>query len=252
MLFSCNSNQLDFKAIESNENHAFTPVNSDLNQLDTIISISGFWIDEKYYRELIKTKSPKDLEIPNTSCFQIPQKAKQKTRLIYGFYESGGELIVMSNGKNYEFWDVESNKRINQIEVISEEIIKLDNQSFIKLNSLNLLNDTSDIKILENLLFLGKYRNSNGQFVEFKSTGELLGFDNYNEYQVPIEIYSEGVESNTFLVSNNGNNETEFGFKFKDDSLFVYNLKCVELNGKNNICYKHEVLGVKTILVKVH
>ena len=252
MFLSCNSNKTDVKTIEQNDTLIFTSTESELNQVDTNISIEGFWIDEKYYKELIITKSPKDLEIPNISCFQIPKSTKQITRFIYGFYESGGDLMVKKNEANFEFWGVESNKKTNQIEIISKEIIKVNNQRFIKLKELGLINDTSEVKILENLLFLGKYSNSNGEFVEFKSNGELIGFENFNQYDVPIEIYSEGIENNIFFVSKNGNEESEFGFKFNNDSLFIYNLRCLEFNGKDNICYKNEIINLKTVLVKVH
>jgi hypothetical protein len=250
-LLSCNSTNTDREKKPNDDSLNRVSTTIDFKQLDTTLSFAGYWVDEKYVNEILQKKSPTMTQVPSISCFPIPNRTKQITRLVSGFHEGGEDLVVLKNGTNYELWDSELKNKRKQITIISNDRIKLDNDFFVRLRNYNVSDKSGEPKILEEILFAGKYKTDKGQIVEFNPNGQLLGFDNYNNFEAYVDYADQGMQVDKFVVRQNASSEKEFGFKFKSDSLFIYNLKCLEYDQESKTCVDFGFDNLKLVLVKV-
>jgi hypothetical protein len=242
---------IHFVGQNTNKNRNVISTTITSQQSDTPLPFAGYWISENYVREIQKKKSPRLAEVPLISCFQIPSKTNQITRLISGFHEGGGDLVVLKKGASYELWDNELNKKTNQITIVSSNRIKLDNDFFVKLKNFNVADTTNEPKILEEILFAGKYKTDQGKIVEFKSNGQLIGFENYKSFEAFIDFADQDIQIDKFTVRKNENDGKEFGFQFKGNNLLIYNLKCLEYDPNDKSCIKPALDNLKLRLTKI-
>ncbi|MES2379943.1 MAG: hypothetical protein V4538_02805 [Bacteroidota bacterium] len=224
LLFACATSDSN----KSNSNNHF-------KQLDTSVSVSGYWLSEDYYQSIQNFKSPKKAQDGSAFIF-IPNRTLQQTTMIYNFHEGGPLLKVLKNNKHYELWEVVDDsltQKLYIIEEISPTQIKLGKKVFYKIN-IEKHHDT--YKISEALLFKGKYTTAGGKTVEFKANGQLLGLDNFTYYEPIIDYFDAGMQVDQIGLGNSPEKLTGYGFTFNRDTLSLYKLNCLTFDSTMNDC----------------
>ena len=206
----------------------------DFKTYDTTLSFSGYWLTEKYIKDIRKNKSPK-LAQDGSEYIYIPDRTLKKTMMIYNFHEGGEFLTVLKNETSYV------------IEIISPREIKIGDKNFVKIHPI-IGKDIFSVSrenqplILEEILFKGNYITADGKNVEFKNDGNLISLDNYH-YYVPVDdYYDEGMQVDQIGLTHSDNDSIKwkdlewFGFKFNEDTLALYKLNCVAFDSTSQNC----------------
>lgn len=218
--------------------------NNDITTLDfkvhdTLISFSGFWVNERYIKDIKSSKSPRKSQGNDESCITIPNKTLQIMRIVWGFHDGGEDLVVVKNGNNYQLWDGELKEKFKDIKIISKTKIKIGNNYFVKLETTDKAITDSNPKILEEILFKGTYHSGNGKIVEFKANGQIKGLDNFTHYDPVIDYVGDpDLDVDQISLGKSQNKTNLFGFKFQKSTLLIYQLKCIEYDSANNKCAK--------------
>ena len=220
LLFSCSSNEQQ----SSDTSNRF-------KTLDTIVPFTGFWLSEKYINTVIKTKSPLHSQDENANSITIPSKTLEVTRMVGGLHEGAADMVLVKKSDKFQFYykyDDTIRDLAYDIELISKTKIKIGNEFFLRVNE----------NFLEEILFKGEYIDNKGSLVEFNINGQVKGLDNYKVYS-PVYDYNDAAKDVDQVVI--GQTDTEgkrYGFKFLGDSLFIYELVCLEFDSLNNLCSK--------------
>jgi len=216
---------------------------------DTAVYFSGFYVSENYLNLVNQTKS---LKVAQDSglCIDIPQRTLKTAMIGYHFHEGVGYYIV-KRGDKYQLIAAPPNDSIKDIdtvyshainiELISQGKIKIGKEYFQKIKSAN---------VGEELLFAGKYQSETGSAVEFTADGKVTRLDNYKTYSVMIDYIDEARDVDQVLLGTNTKDQKEFAFKFKHDTLQIYELKCLEYDKDNHMCGSVDFGKLKYTLVK--
>ena len=242
-LFACNSNH-DVRHADATSGDA--TIADDFKRLDTALSFAGFWVNESYITSVTKTKSPTKAEIPNVSCFTIPGRTLQQTLVIYGFHEGDGRLVVLKHGASYEIWGFEDSLEDKKFDIVflPENKIQVGNDKFVRLQH----SSVEELRIFEQILFQGKYL-KDSDAVEFTADGNIKGLDDFKKYSVVVDYDDRGDRADIIQMGTQRYDEQDFGFKFRNDSLYIYELKCVDSLAKED-CLEKDYDKLKYVLVK--
>lgn len=190
-------------------------------------NFGGIWVNKKYADKLLATKSPKkSQDIAPITMMELPTDINKEGKVIWGFHEGVNAKIVRKNN-GYEIQFKEGDEPAQGLE-LKDGMLKTKKDEFIKLNSAA---NKNDYHVVEELLFAGKY-DLDGKQVEFTPTGKIIGWDNFTYYSVLIDYYDAGMQVDQIRLGKNFENSKLYGFDFKKDKLNIYELKCVEPEGK--------------------
>lgn len=235
LLFSCSSTE------RQESSNRTTSV--DFKKLDTLISFGGYWLGEDYFNSIREFKSPKKAQDGSEFLF-IPDRTLKQTMMIYNFHEGNPQLTILKNGPKYQIWTLQNDSiseafdvlqefSSNEIQVFSPTKIKIGNKNFVKINPF----PTKDnFKILEEILFKGQYTNAEGKNIEFKNNGELIGLDSFHYYSPNNDYFDEGEQVDQISLVKSEKDLDWFGFKFKNDTLELYKLKCITYDSTSHGC----------------
>lgn len=212
------------------------------------IPIAGYWVSENYFNSIKENKSQKKAQ-NNSLLIIIPERANEKTTILYAFHDDFDYYTILKNQNKYEIWETQ-NKRLSKleyvIEVISSSRIKMGENVLVKINpvivnDLNHLGLKNEILIQEELLFKGEYITADGKKVEFKNNGQIIGLDGFHYYAPNNENYDEGSQVDQVqLVKSEKNiewkDEENYGYKFNRDTLELYKIKCIEFDSTSHNC----------------
>jgi len=222
----CNSG-LKQKTEQTNSTQSF-------RTLDTVLPFAGFWLSERYFNDIQKTKSPRQSQRSDESCITIPERTLLVTRMISGFHEGAADIIVVKNGDQYQFWDPFLNEKHADIVIISKDKIKIGNKYFLKLSS-EYIGAGNNLHVLEEILFKGIYRLENGKTVEFKSNGFVTGLENFSQYEPVIDYMGPAMDVDQIAFVQPTDKVDVFGFKFEQDNLFLHELEYSEYDSLNKM-----------------
>lgn len=219
---------------------------------DTIVSFSGCWLSEDYYNSIMQFKSPKRAQDGSQFVF-IPNRTLQQTVMIYDFHEGGEFMKLLKHGNSYEFWGFQEDsltQELYSVEIISTTKIKLGEKTFVKINPVN---GKYNYRILEEILFEGKYVGFDGKSIEFKPNGQVIGLDDFTYYEPIIDYFDAGMQVDQVGLGNSENDLDLFGFKFNNDTLEIYTLNCLSFEGTDNKCVEVDYGELKyKLLRKTH
>ncbi|MCK6649455.1 MAG: hypothetical protein L6Q66_07355 [Bacteroidia bacterium] len=207
---------------------------------DTAISFTGYWLSKDYFESIKKIKSPKNAQ-DNSEFIFIPSRTLKQTMMISNFHEGGPTLTILSNGNQYELWEIQEDtlkQQLNIIEIINETNIKIGDCYFVKINPLQSGNSA---RILEEILFKGIYTNASGGKIEFKNNGQVIGLENFKVFEPVIDYIDAGMQVDQLGLGQNKNEFEYFGFKFKKDTLELFKLICLTFDSINNRCVEVEL-----------
>jgi hypothetical protein len=239
ILFACNSTHPKPNA----------PVASNVinfKTLDTSVPFAGFWVNETYVKNIGRTKSPGKCQGISESGLTIPGRTLQSTCMIYGFHEGGPEIVLVKKGNTYQFYSKDGDTISNSvydIQVIAADKLKIGKNTFIKTNE----------KFLADILFSGEYRDSLNNTVQFSKDGHIKGLGNYAVYDPWYDYTGEPeLDADQVDLGQDSINMEHFGYRFRQDTLLIYNLNCLEYDSLEHSCL-HLALGdIKCKLVRIH
>lgn len=257
-LFACNNAKP--AANETTENKDTTSI----IETEFTVPFAGFWIGETYYNLLQSTRSARIAQQKsNESFIVITSKSTQPTRMIGNVHEGGASMVIVKNGKNYEFWGEEKTKKYHDIHIISENKLKIDDMSFIKLsNDTEFSNESADALIGE-ILFKGTYTTENNETVTFGANGKITGLYAFAydadknvrklhefPYGFPIiDYYGEALDIDQIVLEVDRIKDIyqRFCYKFDNDTLLLYDVKCVEYEEKRCVRVDYGELQYKLV-----
>jgi hypothetical protein len=217
------------------------------------IPFAGDWLNEKYFTLIQEKRSPRDAQEKVENCFiKIPSHTLDTTVMVYGFHESGPEIVVVKKNDQWELWEVQGDsldKKAWTAQVIDADHLQLGEDRFVKINSAHGAYD--EALILEEILFKGHYKMKGGGEVEFKNTGEVTGLGQYKYYRVLSDYLDAGLDVNQVWLGESRDSMDYYGFKSKVKSLDIFHLKCLEFNKESNRCEQVDFGKVAYSLTKM-
>ncbi|WP_428657923.1 hypothetical protein [Runella sp.] len=226
----------------------------DFKKLDTALSFAGYWLSESYYNGIITGRSPQKIQEGSEDCFVvIPEKTLKPAMMVWNFHEGSNEMTVLKNGSAYQLYEKMGDsltRYLKDIKVISPDKIQIGAKNFVKITPYAKPNEQNNPLILEEILFKGTYRSTDGKEVEFKNNGEVTGLENYRYYQPALDYIGPGLQVDQVSLSATEGKKEWLAFKFRQDSLLIYQIKCVEFDKTNNECGLADFGALKYTLVR--
>ncbi|HEY1166285.1 MAG TPA: hypothetical protein VGE90_13995, partial [Chitinophaga sp.] len=93
----------------------------------------------------------------------------------------------------------------------------------------------TDLGILEELLFSGRYEREREKEVIFTADGRIQGLDSFTRY-APVIDYTVGSLSEFDLVNMGSGKGKDYGYRFKGDTLQIFRITCASPGGDGNFC----------------
>jgi hypothetical protein len=217
---------------------AAVPV-SDFKKLDTTLYFAGLWVNEQYVENVKHTRSPSTVEVPEYACIIIPAKTRKETSIIFGFHE-GQEVVVLKNGSKYEIWDQPVLNRLQEIEILSQNKMKLGYDTFVKLKEGDVSAEKNPYNIVDILLFAGSYRDDKGALVEFSRNGKVTGIPGITEYEARLDYAMSEAVTDQVSLGAGAETMTEYAFRFDKNRLTISHMKCKTM-GQDSICMEYTI-----------
>jgi hypothetical protein len=199
------------------------------------VTFAGTYVSQDYYDKIKQYKSP--MKAQGGSLFiVIPDNTLQPTIMISNFHEGGPWLRVLKNKSLYEMWELQDGnlkQRLYNIEILSADKIKLDTTIFVKISPQT---NPDNHQVLEEILFKGSYLRPNNTAIEFQSNGQIIGPINFQFYKPMIDYYDAARQIDQIGLGKSEEKFDWYGFKFKGDTLELYNLKCLTFDSTDNKC----------------
>jgi len=207
----------------------------DFKAFDTTIAFFGCWLSEDYFNSIKQFKSPHKAQ-DGSAFIVIPDQTLKPTMMIDNFHEGGPPLTVLKDSSTYQLWSIKDSiisLYIDDIEILSEDKIKIGDRLFVKINPFS---SVENLQILEEILFKGQYITSDGKQVEFKNDGKLIGLDNYSYYIPAIDYFDAGMQIDQIELAKSQTNSESYGFKFNNDTLELFKLNCLTFDSSQFRC----------------
>lgn len=207
---------------------------ADFRKTDTALGFSGLWVNETYVNEIRKSKSPSGATIPENSCLIVPAKTLQHTALIYGFHE-GEDAAVVKNGDRYELWDFALTKKLRDMELVDKNKLRMGKDVFVKLRSGDVSSEANPYNIVDLVLFTGKFRDGQGNIIEFSNSGKVTGIPGVTYYEAMLDYATSEAFFDQVSLGASAKSLKDYAFRFRQDTLDLFDLTCKKY-GKDSIC----------------
>jgi len=199
------------------------------------VPFAGDWLNEKYYNLIRDKHSPRDAQEKVERVFiRIPSHMNDTTVMVYGFHESGPELVVVKKDKSYGLFEIQGDSVAFPVHVISPDTVELGKEKFIRIHSAH--GSYGEALILEEILFKGKYKLTGGGDVEFDHAGKVTGLGDYKYYQVLTDYLDAGLDVDQVWLGKTKDSMDHYGFKANDKTIKIFNLKCLAYNKVDKRC----------------
>jgi hypothetical protein len=221
--------------------------------INDAIPFAGDWLNEKYYTLIQNKRSPRDAQEKVENVFiQIPGHMRDTTRMVYGFHESGPDIMVVKKKDQYELWEVQGDsldKKAWTAQVIDPDHLQLGDDHFVRIHSAH--GAYNEALILEEILFKGHYKLKGGGDVEFTNTGKVTGLGKYKYYKVLTDYLDAGLDVDQVWLGETRDHMDYYGFKSNNKSLRIFNLKCLDYNKEDKRCERVKFGKEAYMLMKV-
>ena len=235
---SCNSNtKPTAETTEQSEPTETSETDVNFKSVSAPVPYSGSWISKDYLQIINKDQSPRKAQETSEEVFiTLPANTLKPATMIYNFHEAMDNLVLLNRNGNFELWEKQNDSLVSAkytIEKLADDTIKIGGKTFVKINP-DLSGDQP--RILESLLFAGKYTNKKGEPVEFKRNGEVTGLGKYNFYLPVIDYFDAGLQVDQVGLGVTREKMDYFSFKFQKDKFDIYTLKCKEVDPVDKRC----------------
>ena len=226
----------------------------DFKTASVALPFAGYWLSESYFNDIKAHQSPQKSQEGSEDVFVVmPDSTLQSTMMVWNFHEGSEEITVLKKDDTYQLYEVVADsltRPLKDIKIISPTKIEIGNKAFVKISPYAKPNEKNNPLILEEILFKGKYSLADGKEVEFKNNGEITGLQNYRYYQPAIDYIGPGLQIDQVSLSSTEDQKEWMAFKFRGDTLRIYQIKCVEFDKSNNECGLADFGPLKHILVR--
>jgi hypothetical protein len=238
ILFACNStNQTPNKPIA---------LHADFKKVDTVVPFAGFWLNEKYVKKIGQTKSPRQCQDVSETCLWIPARTLQGSSISSDLHEGGVEMVLVKKDNTFQLYNTDGDTISNfayDIQVITPKKLKIGKNTFVKTNE----------HFLADILFSGEYRDSLNNLVQFSKDGHIKGLDKYVVYDPWYDYATEpDVDADQLDLGQDSAHTEHFGYRFRQDTLLIYNLNCQEYDSLAHDCAQPVLGDVKYKLIRMH
>lgn len=162
--------------------------------------------------------------------------------MIYNFHDGGADLTIHRLDSSYWFYSFDLKNKYDKVIFNNNKLI-INNIPFVRIA------DSTNKGILETILFKGIYKLNERQ-IEFTDEGLIKGWDEFDSY-LPIDDYFGPAMNVDQIILKKGKNKFEKGFKFINDSLYIYDLKYELYDSINqqydSVAFKEMLYGLKKI-----
>lgn len=190
------------------------------NSVDLSEKYVGFWVYEKYFEALQKTKSTKKAgEMDVDDFFRISKDNSIMRMNIHEGYSYN--IVVMSSTDKGQIFSSDTAELYFNVEFKDETMI-VDGKKYIKApNGENGLNE------LVNSAFISEEYTIDGTQVEFKANGTIQGLDSVLSYELNLDYNDAGMQlDKIYLKSANTENPVPYTYQMKEDTLFISEIDC--------------------------
>ncbi|RDB06674.1 hypothetical protein [Runella aurantiaca] len=239
---------------EQQQGESAASTTPDFKTTTVALPFSGYWLSESYFNDIKTHQSPQKSQEGSEEVFVvIPDSTLQPTMMVWNFHEGSEEITVLKKDGAYQLYEVvidSLTRALKDIKIISPTKIEIGNKAFVKISPHAKPNEKNNPFILEEILFKGKYSLADGKEVEFKNNGEVTGLENYRYYQPAIDYIGPGLQIDQVSLSSTEDRKEWMAFKFRGDTLRIYQIKCIEFDKSNNECGLADFGALKHTLVR--
>jgi len=211
---------------------------------------AGDWLNEKYYKLIMDKHSPRDAQEKVENVFiQIPEHMNDTTVMVYGFHESGPDLVVVKKNNAYGLWEPQGDSIAFHVTALGPDTLQLGADRFVRIHSAH--GNYGEALILEEIMFKGKYKLKGGGDVEFDHAGKVKGLGDYKYYRVLTDYLDAGLDVDQVWLGKTKDSMDYYGFKWNDKTLKIFNLKCLAYNKAEKRCEQVDFGKVAYTLTRV-
>lgn len=243
-IISCNSRTATTDETTETAETAEITDGKDLNETDAAtknmsvpVPFAGSWISEDYLKSITENQSPRKAQEGSEDVFiHLPSNTQKTATMVYNFHEAISDLVMVSRKGQFELWEKQNDTMSNvkyTIEKMEDDKIKIGQKTFVKINPVITADQP---RILEAILFAGRYTDNKGLKVEFKPNGEVIGLGSYKYYLPIIDYFDAGLQVDQVGLGKTREKLEYVAFKFKKDKLELYKLKCNEYDETDKRC----------------
>ena len=251
---SCNSNTKPTAettgTTDSTETAETAETEVQFKSLSTSVPYAGSWVSKDYLDIIHKDQSPRKAQETSEEVFiTLPANTLKPATMVYNFHEAMDNLVLVNRKGTFELWEKQNDSLVNAkytIEKLADDTLKIGGKTFVKINP-DLSGDQP--RILEAILFAGKYTNKKGEPVEFKPNGEVTGLGKYNFYLPVIDYFDAGLQVDQIGLGVTRDKMDYFSFKFQKEKFDIYTLKCKEVDPVDKRCVD-VTFGIKVYELK--
>ena len=214
------------------------------------IPFSGYWVNEKYYNDLMRTRSPKMAQDEST-CLFVPDSTNKATQFIYNFHEGAGPVQIKYSSNQYALWTFSSDSSeqfLDSIILLSKDRIRIGKNYFRQVEAY-LKRD--NYYIPEAMLVEGNYLLQDGSQIHFSKDRRIKGWAAHSYYEVQSDYYDAGLQVDQIALGLNDSIKNWYGFRFSKDSLLIYELNCLTKDKDNDFCLEVEFGKLKYALRQI-
>jgi hypothetical protein len=154
--------------------------------------------------------------------------------MVGGFHDGAADMVIVRDGARYKFYSADRTLFVNNIEPVSDSLIRIGDQAFVRLRHPD--TTKADWGILEELLFEGKYTDQVGRTVVFTASGTVSGMDSFSRYVPQIDYTETNDLVDRVQLGLSPRLLESYGFRFDKDSLFLYAISCAVYDTAHQYC----------------
>lgn len=201
-----------------------------------IKDLSGEWVNTKYLNAVRKTKSAK---ISQDACIHSFIRFTNDTALfVYSLHEGISVKISMLKQNSFICNFPENIK--TKLYISNDTLFFYENgtkESFFKYDiyaNEDMLND----RLLNKEIFSGEYTiiDSLNKKLIFQEDGTVTGFWNYKSFFIQYDYIDAGCNLDILYLRVEPIDRYEYTWQFKNDTLQIYKLDCIEYDSINKLC----------------
>jgi hypothetical protein len=193
-------------------------------------AFAGFWVNEHFYHEILKVKSPTHVNVPLMSSLYVPE-SKQEPAVVTMLVKQRDTLAFRN--KTLSTW-------MSDLKLLPKERLQFENNVFVRI-------DSGYASILETILFKGRYHNEKGGEVVFTADNEIKGLPGLDYYSARLDYTDEDKEFDRMWMGATLDSGADFSYRFSEDTLCIYTLKSKGVDSTEHERYTQGTLAYRLV-----